>query len=189
MLRSGNVRRVESNAVIVALSVATLVSACVGSEGSSSGARRLSDESSDRNRVSESATSGWDSIATLDYRLFERTTWPGDSSRTLTRFVVMRTAENADSDALAKTLMTALDSVARSDTSLVAIRGILYTARPTGPGRANLAPTVWGEWVPPGGWEAEPPQGGRRVHRTFVYHMDPGWQLPEPSDAVEVESE
>jgi hypothetical protein len=188
MLSFGNSRVAQSSRSIVVLWLATLLVACVGSEGSSSGAGRASDGSSPTNVASEAATSGWDSIAPLHYRLFERTPWPDDSSRTLVRFVVMRTAEDAESDVLAKTLMMALDSVAGTDTSLVAVRGILYTARPTEPGRANLVPTVWGEWVPPGGWDAEPPKGRRRAHRTLIYHMDPGWQL-EPTSALEDESE
>ena len=169
--------------------MAMLVCACVGSEGSSSGAGRSPEASSATNIASESATSGWDSIAPLGYRLFERTPWPDDSTRALARFVVMRTTENVESDVLARTMMTALDSVAAADTNLVAVRGILYTARPTAPGRANLVPTVWGEWVPPGGWDAQPPHGRRGAHRTLIYHMDPGWQLPETPSAQEGESD
>lgn len=189
MLRFERIRELETSAVILTVSVAVLVNACVGSEGSGSSTQESSGYASDRTLVPESATADWDSVATLSYRMFDRAPWPGDSSRVLTRFVVMRTAEEAESDALAKTLMTALDSIAGADTSLVAIRGILYTARPTAPGRANLVPRVWGEWVPPGGWEMETTQGRRQIHRTLVYHLDPGWQLPEPTGAGEVERE
>jgi hypothetical protein len=34
---------------------------------------------------------------------------------------------------------------------------------------------VWGEWIPPDGWDAAVVSERRRIHRSYVYAVNPGW--------------
>lgn len=165
------------------LTMLGLTAGCVGSE-SRDAAGRESSASGDRTReASVTVRSDWDSIRPLPYHVFERR-YSADSTRVLTRFLVLTAA---DGDVLSKTLMLALDSLGEAEGGLVAARGILYRAVPGSSGQVRAAPAVWGEWVPPQGWEAPAESARGEVHRTFIYRMDPGWG---PSDtALTMEAE
>jgi len=164
-----------------ALATATMAAmvACVGSDDSPRAEQRATPPPS----VVSNQPTRWDSVQPLPYQMFERVYVEKDSSRLLTRLLVLGQPER---EALSKTVMAALDSLGRADSSLVAARAILYTALMTEPGRATLVPRLWAEWVPPGGWGSTEARGPRTVHRTFVYDVDPGWGS---QPAAEVEDE
>ena len=71
-------------------------------------------------------------------------------------------------ESMTKTVRLALDSLQRADTSLVAVRAVLYIFRPTARMEGKLVPVVWGEWIPPDGWDAAAAGERRRIHRSYV---------------------
>lgn len=79
----------------------------------------------------------------------------------------------------------ALDSLARADSALVAARAIMYTGRLTSPREMTLFPSAWGLWIPPEGWDSATVESRSRLHRTFVYHGDPGWGETQSADRSE----
>lgn len=152
----------------LALGALVALPACVGSADSESAGGRAED----RVPPDPSAAARWDSVQPVPYHLFERLYSADDSSRLLARFLVL--GEHRP-EALSRTLLVALDSIGKADSSLMAARAILYTASAMRGNRATLVPSVWAEWVPPEGWERAGPRDRRTIHRTFVYHVDPGW--------------
>jgi hypothetical protein len=157
--------------------LAVLVTACVGSEG---GAR----EERDASGSSEAPVGGRafvDTVSPVAYRIFEVDTLSNSPRRALYRFMALA---DANREGMAKTLRVALDSIGRSDSSLVAARAILYTIHRTSVSEGRLVPRVWAEWVPPGGWDSVGTQRGRRAYRSYIYHSDPGWASAEAADST-----
>ncbi len=141
--------------------------ACVGSEAGA-------DSRASRDSVVEQRTSNVppDTVSPAAYRVFE-TEVDSESPRKVTvRLLVLGQAPRA---ALYKTLRAALDSLARSDSAIVAARAILYTPRMTAPREMDLIPAAWGLWVPPEGWDSATVESRDRIHRTFVYGSNPRW--------------
>ena len=73
---------------------------------------------------------------------------------------------------ISATLRSALDSLGRADTTLVAAQAVLYTIRAR-PGVVDMVPTAWALWAPPEGWDSAGTGSGKGPHRTFVYHENP----------------
>lgn len=113
-----------------------------------------------------------DTVSPVDYQVFEKSLESEQPRKALIRLLVLSPAGRP---ALGKTLRVALDSLGRADSTLVAARAILYTGRTSGPSEMTLKPVAWGEWIPPEGWDRATAESRSRLHRTFVYHGDPGW--------------
>jgi hypothetical protein len=126
-----------------------------------------------------------DTVSPADYKIFNSVEASRRPKKVLYRLLVM---QRATSEVLSKTLRVALDSIARTDSSLAAARAILYTFRRTGPTGGKLVPRVWGEWVPREGWDRAPPRSRKRVYRSYIYLGRPGWSVAEPGTVAEAGS-
>ncbi|HSG81209.1 MAG TPA: hypothetical protein VLC48_03090 [Gemmatimonadota bacterium] len=113
-----------------------------------------------------------DTAQPVDYRLFD-TRIESESPRKVEYWIM--TAEVTDQASLSKTLRVALDSIAGSDSTLVAARGILYTVKPIDNRRGELTPRVWGEWVPPTGWDGATAESRAAPHRIYTFNQRPDW--------------
>jgi len=73
-----------------------------------------------------------------------------------------------------RTLRELLPQRAARDSTLVAIRAIIYHAAvPSGTNEGNLVPVAWGEWIPLEGWYGEVGTGRGTGHRVYFYHGAP----------------
>lgn len=73
-----------------------------------------------------------------------------------------------------RTLRELLPERAARDSTLVAIRAIVYQAAvPSGDNEGNLVPVAWGEWIPLEGWRGEVGTGRGSRHRVYFYHGAP----------------
>jgi hypothetical protein len=147
----------------------------VGSEPASRTARdeaRDEDGAEAFSKGSAAVSAGRDTVSPVTYHVFDRTPIGTSGDRAVFRVLVLVPAAP---EVLGKTLRLALDSLGRSEPGLVAARAILYTVRPGGSMKAQLTPRVWGEWVPPEGWEAAAASARRKPYRTYIYLGDPGW--------------
>ncbi len=73
-----------------------------------------------------------------------------------------------------RTLRELLPERAARDSTLVAIRAIIYHAAvPSGTNEGNLVPVAWGEWIPLEGWYGEVGTGRGNGHRVYFYHGAP----------------
>ena len=63
---------------------------------------------------------------------------------------------------------------ATRDSTLVAIRAIIYNApAPPSSNEGRLVPVAWGEWIPLEGWHGEVGAGRGTGHRVYSYHGAP----------------
>ena len=117
-----------------------------------------------------------DSSAMLTYQTFETVIESENPRKVLYRILA---AESSDPASYVKTLRSALYSLISNDSSLVAARAILYTYRPTGPREGELTARVWGEWLPPSGWDgagsAAPADSAVAPNRIYTYNRPPAW--------------
>lgn len=113
-----------------------------------------------------------DTVAPLPYQLFEQSVDSENPKKATYRFVLLAPGSAA---ALTKTMRVVLDSLGQADRALVATRAVLYELRPTGRTEAIVLPKVWGEWVPAEGWDDATAESRQRFHRSYIYHLDPGW--------------
>jgi len=160
-----------------ALAVALLAGlwACVGSETGGSTANRGNDRDADRAQRDEPARVGVvyeDTVSPIDYQLFEAKLGDEEPWKATYRMMAL---ESGTRESMSRTVRLALDSLQRTDTTLVAVRAVLYIFRPTARMEGKLIPVMWGEWVPPGGWDAAVAGERGRIHRSYVYAMNPGW--------------
>ena len=73
-----------------------------------------------------------------------------------------------------RTLRELLPERAARDSTLVAVRAIVYRAAlPSGASEGNLVPVAWGEWIPLEGWYGEVGTGRGTGHRVYFYHGAP----------------
>lgn len=150
--------------------------ACVGSETGGRTSDGGSEADANRNRPREGAgvvVVSNDTVAPIDYQLFEAERDDEEPKKVTYRLL---TFEPGSRESMTKTVRLALDSLQRADTSLVAVRAVLYIFRPTDRMEGKLVPVVWGEWIPPDGWDAAVAGERRRVHRSYVYSVNPGWE-------------
>lgn len=75
----------------------------------------------------------------------------------------------AEREQVRQALVRTLEEEAERDSTLVAIRLIAYSPRPSGPQRARLEQTAWAEWLPPGGWHDATADSRDRIHRSYTY--------------------
>lgn len=75
-----------------------------------------------------------------------------------------------------QTMFDLLSRTGAEDTTLVAVRLVVYVA-PAGQGReAELTPSAWGEWLPPEGWDGATEASRRAFHRIYTYiGAPPAW--------------
>lgn len=84
------------------------------------------------------------------------------------------TQEPARRDDLSRSLRSLLPERAASDSTLVAIRAVVY--QPMVRERqieGNLVPVAWGEWIPVEGWHGEVGEGRGTGHRVYFYYGAP----------------
>jgi len=82
----------------------------------------------------------------------------------------------ATEEQIRRTLMDVLTRAAEEDTTVVALRAIVYVLPKEHSGDVELAPTAWGEWLPPQGWEGATPESRREFHRIYTYFgVAPPW--------------
>jgi hypothetical protein len=152
------------------------VMACVGSETgertTSASASQESNTAAAPENERETGAVYVDTVTPARYQLFQTDTDSEVPKKVIYRMMVLERARLA---ALSKTMRLALDSLSRSDTSLVAARAILYVFLPTDRSSGRLVPVVWGEWVPPEGWDQGRTRTRERLHRSYIYSVDPGW--------------
>jgi hypothetical protein len=152
------------------------ISACVGSEtgerATSAAAGRESSAAAARGNERRASGVYADTVTPAEYQLFQVDTDSEEPKKVIYRMMVL---ERARAAALSKTVRVALDSLSRSDTSLVAARAILYVFVPKDRSGGKLVPVVWGEWVPPEGWNEGRTRASQRIHRSYIYSVDPGW--------------
>ncbi len=159
-----------------ALSVALLAGlcACVGSETYDD----RSEPDADRTRPPQTPKVRAiyeDTVAPVEYQLFEVEPDEEEPKKVTYRLMALQAGRQ---ESMTKTVRLALDSLQRADTSLIAVRAVLYVFRPTARMEGRLVPAVWGEWVPPEGWDGAVESGRGRVHRSYVYAVNPGWVRP-----------
>lgn len=168
--------------ILVAVLAAGLC-ACVGSEtGGTASAGRSSDQSASRQQAPAEARAksvDLDTVATLGYQVFEIVPDEDEPKRATYRLMSLRPGSP---ESMMKTVRLALDSLQRADTTLAAVRAVLYAFQPTAPMEGKLVPVVWGEWVPPEGWDDAGPSGRRRIHRSYVYAVNPQWDRTSAAD-------
>lgn len=154
--------------------------ACVGSESDRRPEEREQAARSESETVPPASRSAADAdtITPLRYEIFETERAVDDPNRALYRLLVMEQSPRLD--ALLKTVRLALDSIAGSDTNLLAARAILYTFRPIDRRQGTLIPRIWGEWVPPEGWHSAGAVPRQRLRRSYLYSANPGWTEAEP---------
>ena len=149
--------------------------ACVGSETGGRTPDGGNQQDADRTRPREDAgvrVVYEDTVAPIDYQLFESEPDQEEPKKVTYRLMAL---ESGSVESMTKTVRLALDSLQRADTSLVAVRAVLYVFRPTARMEGKLIPVVWGEWIPPDGWDAAVASERSRIHRSYVYAVNPGW--------------
>ena len=148
--------------------------ACVGSETGGSESDTASNQDASRKRTSENAgvsAAYLDTVSPLPYQVFEVVPTADESKKVTYRLMSLRPGPE---ESMIKTVRLALDSLQRADTTLAAVRAVLYAFRPTSRMEGKLIPVVWGEWIPPEGWDEAAP-GRKRIHRSYVYSVNPAW--------------
>jgi hypothetical protein len=115
-----------------------------------------------------------DTATTLRYHAFERRVESEHPRKMFFRIMVL---EEGGQDQLSRTLRLAIDSIARADSSLVAMRAAMYTFRPTGPRRGVLTARVWAEWLPPVGWDeaGTAADTSSAPNRTYLWDRPRAW--------------
>lgn len=164
---------------ILAVTLAALFAAaamgCVGEQSGQQPGERLEDEEFGGPFPADygSPRATRDTAQPVGYQVFEVRVKSEEPRKVEYRLMVTEPAGQA---ALHKTLRTVLDSIGRADSSLVAARGILYLIRSTGRRRATLLPWLWGEWVPPAGWDSASAESRQDPYRVYTYDQNPGWR-------------
>jgi hypothetical protein len=171
------------SAWILAALLGAHVVACVGSETGGESAGGAAGQAEKFSSLEEDGPGGavyMDTVSPLPFQVFERVVESENPRKISYKLMVLESAEDR---ALVKTLRVALDSLVSEDTTLVAVRTILYHYRPTQRTAGRLMAKVWGDWIPPEGWEAAAAGPRSRIHRSYIYHLNPGW-APAKSDST-----
>lgn len=114
---------------------------------------------------------GADDAETVPLVLFDEVPDPV-LERRLTLHLLAR--ERGGRAQFSRTLRELLPERAARDSTLVAIRAIVYHAAvPSGASEGNLVPVAWGEWIPLEGWHGEVRTGRGTGHRVYFYHGAP----------------
>ncbi|MGD8868132.1 MAG: hypothetical protein PVI01_10890 [Gemmatimonadales bacterium] len=149
--------------------------ACVGSETGESTSDRASNQDASRSRRSEDAGARavyLDTVSPLPYQVFEVEPNADESKKVTYRLMSLLPGPQ---ESMIKTVRLALDSLQRADTTLVAVRAVLYAFHQTSQRQGKLIPVIWGEWIPPDGWDEAARSGRNRIHRSYVYAVNPEW--------------
>lgn len=171
------------SAWIIAALLGANVVACVGSETGGESAGGAAGQARKFSSLEEDGPGGavyMDTVSPLPFQVFERVVESENPRKISYKLMVLEPAEDR---ALLKTLRVALDSLVSEDTTLVAARAILYHYRATRRMEGRLVARVWGEWIPPEGWEAAAAGPRSRTRRSYIYHRNPGW-APAESDST-----
>jgi len=159
--------------IIVALAASVAVaSSCVSSETARRSDDNPAQEMADDAGEGESGGSVYvDTISPLPYEVFEQVVNSEDPKKLTVRMMMLR---EGSWEALSRTLRLALDSLTSADSSLVAARVTFYEIMPVDNTRGNLVARAWGEWIPREGWD-KARSGSDVLHRSYIYHTNPGW--------------
>jgi len=146
---------------------------CVSSEtGGAAGARgslAAGDSSAD---VATGVGAFEDTVSPLQYHLFDSVNESDRPKKVLHRLVVLGKGSR---ERFGKTLRVAIDSLTSADTSLIALRAILYEVVRTAEMEGGLVPRAWAEWVPSEGWDTAATSRREQTHRFYIYTVPPGW--------------
>lgn len=168
---------------ILVAALAAGLCACVGSEtGGTASGNRGSDQSASRPPApAETAVKAvyLDTVPPLRYQVFEIVPEEAEPQKVTYRLMMLRPGTQKS---MTKTVRLALDSLQRADTTLAAVRVVLYAFQRTARMEGKLIPVIWGEWVPPDGWDDARPSERRRIHRSYVYAVNPGWDRAAAAD-------
>ncbi|KPK65475.1 MAG: hypothetical protein AMS21_04575 [Gemmatimonas sp. SG8_38_2] len=166
----------------VAIVLIVAAAGCVGSETGARGSLAAGDSSA----IQPIRVSYADTVSPLQYHLIERLEESDAPKKVLHRLVVFG---EGSQDRFGKTLRVVMDSLTSADTSLVALRAILYEVVRTSETAGGLRPRGWAEWVPSEGWDAAATSRREGTHRFYVYTTPPGWlvtmESPETSATQE----
>lgn len=114
---------------------------------------------------------GSDAAAPISLLLFDEVPDPVLERRVTLHLLAREPGERAQ---LSRTLRELLPERAASDSTLVAIRAIVYQgAVQQGESEGNLFPVAWAEWIPLQGWHGEVGEGRGTGHRVYFYHGAP----------------
>ncbi len=169
------VRERRPTAWIGSALLAALIAACVGDESGQGSAGGPAGREREPSQPAEQAATSrvyLDTVAPLQYELFRETVDSEDPKKATYRFLLLAPGTAA---ARGKTMRVVLDSLGQADPALVAARAVLYELRPTSPTEGIVLPKVWGEWVPAEGWDSATAASRQMFHRSYIYHIDPGW--------------
>ncbi len=103
--------------------------------------------------------------------LFDEVPDPALERRLTLHFLAREPAGRAE---FSRALRTLLPERAERDSTLVAVRAIVYRAavrREDNEG--DLIPVAWGEWIPLQGWRGDVGEGRGSGHRVYFYHGAP----------------
>lgn len=117
------------------------------------------------------ASFGADDAESIPLVLFDEVPDPALERRLVLHLLAQEPGGRAE---FSRTLRDLLPERAARDSTLVAIRAIVYHA--AAPSRANegdLMPVAWGEWIPLEGWFGEVGTGRGTGHRVYFYHGTP----------------
>ena len=153
----------------VLAAVLAIASSCVSSENQG-GERGTMQTLQDDDSVSGGSVYV-DTITPVPYEVFEEVVDSEDPKKVMYRMMLLG---EGSWEALSRTLRLAMDSLARADPDLAAARVTFYKIVPIDNMRGNLVAQAWGEWIPREGWDRAR-AGRNRMHRSYVYHQNPGW--------------
>lgn len=161
-----------------------MVLSCVGSEPAS----RSNTDAATNERAPAviRAVPTTDTASAVHYYLFESNLESESPRKLILRMMILA---QASAPAIGKTLRAVVDSVRQADSSLVAVRAVLYTGRPVSRNQLTLQASAWVEWVPPEGWDNTTLASSQRIHRTFVYSGYAEWDVHDDTAEGEAENE
>ncbi len=158
--------------MVAALALLAMAASCVSSEDSRG--NRATETAQDDDSIGGGSVYV-DTVSPLPYEIFESVVVSQDPKKVLYRAMILREGRW---EAVSRTLRLAMDSLTSADPDLAAARVTIYRIVPIDNMRGNLVAEAWAEWVPREGWDEA--RGGRnRMHRSYIYHQDPGWPSAE----------
>lgn len=165
MAETGSQHRSKQSTRYALVLAAGLAAACVGSEPGGRSENRVEA----RTGSTEGRVFGRDTAKALRYHVAETRVESEVPRKVTLHLLVMG---ETTKQGISATLRSALDSLGRADSTLVAAQAVLYTIRAK-PGIVDMVPTAWALWAPPEGWDSAGTGSGRGPYRTFVYHENP----------------
>ena len=129
------------------------------------------DPASTSARPAARSSFGSDDVKPISLLLFDQVADPVLERRLTLHLLAQEPAGRAE---FSRTLRELLPERAARDSTLVAIRAVVYQADAgQGANEGILIPVAWGEWIPLEGWYGEVGHGRGTGHRVYFYHGAP----------------